>query len=561
MIIRATDHCLAALEARAAGYDHCLVGAGIVGVCLAITLAEQGKRVLVLETGDLKETPALQAFYQGEASAVHPPAHEYRRQRLGGTSHLWGGRCIALDAQDFEARPHVPESGWPLTSADLAPYMLRAHEMLDVGAVNYSRQALQANKKELIVGLGSISPSVIENIERYSLPTDVGHKYQAVLQASQNILVIMRARVVDLELDAATQTVASAQVLVGESTEGFKVRAGEFVLCGGGIEATRLMLRVRQSQPSWARLDAALGKYYGCHFDTTLGELQISQAPPQFDFEKTVDGVYARRKLQFSREFQAKHGLLNAAFRLHFQPYANAQHGSAVLSTIYLLKSILPKEHQDILNHSRGVEATDSQMLAHLWNIARDLPSVPSFAWEWLSKIKLAHRKLPYTLIAPRTGKFPLEFNSEQVPSALNQIALSDRADKQGIPCVRIHWQLTDQDVASACASFTHLQAQLQRIKGVQLNLNLKTLEEQLQDFHPIGGHHLGSTRMGAAPNNSVVNHQLRVHGTTNLRIAAGSVFTTTGAANPTISLLAMVLRAFNAPENTSDQHEKLQPL
>ena len=61
---------------------------------------------------------------------------------------------------------------------------------------------------------------------------------------------------------------------------------------------------------------------------------------------------------------------------------------------------------------------------------------------------------------------------------------------------------------------------------------------------HPIGGyHHMGTTRMSADPALGVVDADCRVHGYGNLYVAGSSVFPTGGWANPTLTILALVLR------------------
>ena len=53
----------------------------------------------------------------------------------------------------------------------------------------------------------------------------------------------------------------------------------------------------------------------------------------------------------------------------------------------------------------------------------------------------------------------------------------------------------------------------------------------------------MGTTRMAADPSTGVVDADCRVFSTHNLFIAGSSVFTTGGAANPTLTIVALALR------------------
>ena len=55
--------------------------------------------------------------------------------------------------------------------------------------------------------------------------------------------------------------------------------------------------------------------------------------------------------------------------------------------------------------------------------------------------------------------------------------------------------------------------------------------------------HHMGTTRMSAAPADGVVDADCRVHGVRNLYVAGSSVFPSAGFANPTLSIVALSLR------------------
>jgi choline dehydrogenase-like flavoprotein len=54
----------------------------------------------------------------------------------------------------------------------------------------------------------------------------------------------------------------------------------------------------------------------------------------------------------------------------------------------------------------------------------------------------------------------------------------------------------------------------------------------------------MGTARMGDDPETSVVDRFGRMHELDNVQIADGSVFTTSGGFNPTLTIMALALRA-----------------
>jgi choline dehydrogenase-like flavoprotein len=59
----------------------------------------------------------------------------------------------------------------------------------------------------------------------------------------------------------------------------------------------------------------------------------------------------------------------------------------------------------------------------------------------------------------------------------------------------------------------------------------------------PGGSHVMGGMMMGADPAASVTDSYGRVHGLDNVYVADGSVFVTSGAHNPTNTIMAVALR------------------
>ena len=92
--------------------DLCIVGAGAAGISLALRFAGHHTSVLLAESGGLRAEAATQALYAGQvaASDMHSAPDKYRQRRFGGSTTVWGGRCVPFDPIDFEARPWMPEA-------------------------------------------------------------------------------------------------------------------------------------------------------------------------------------------------------------------------------------------------------------------------------------------------------------------------------------------------------------------------------------------------------------------------------------------------------------------
>ena len=118
--------------------DLCIVGTGPAGLSVAHALAGANIRVLVLESGGFDDEPATQALYDIEASPPRIVSQDLLRTRiLGGSSHVWTGRCAPFQECDFEKRSWIPYSGWPISLSDLEPYFSPASEMLGLAPYPY----------------------------------------------------------------------------------------------------------------------------------------------------------------------------------------------------------------------------------------------------------------------------------------------------------------------------------------------------------------------------------------------------------------------------------------
>jgi choline dehydrogenase-like flavoprotein len=523
----------------------CIVGAGAAGITLACELIGCGARVLLLEAGGERlDAAASDDQYGGSADAPHPHPAEFRRVVFGGTTGTWGGRCVPFDPIDFEKRDYVANSGWPISYEDVAQHYAQALRYCDAGAFDFSVDGSlrsDAIANATIPGLEDGSVLLADRIERYSLPTDFGKRYRARIAASENVTAVLNARCVGLHRQGGGGAIESISI-IDRSARRRSVRARIFILAVGGIEAPRLMMLSDPVGRGLGNQSDHLGRFYTCHFENTLGRLIVESGRVAFDFEKTRDGVYCRRKLQFTAQAQRKNRLLNTAFRLHFPPYSDAAHGSPVLSAIYLAKSMLIPEYRSILQHGAEAAAVSPATL-HLRNVALGLPTLGHFAYQWLFLRNLAQRKLPYTLVRNRDGSYPLEFNAEQTPQASNRITLADEVDRNGLRRVQVAWRLCEDDAQAAQRAFLLLREVIGAHSTCRLELDEAGLLSAIRRSVPLGGHHIGTMRMAASAREGIVDRNCAVFELPNLYIASSAVFCSGSHANPTLTIVALALR------------------
>src|SRR5438128_67288 len=120
-------------------YDVCICGTGPAGITTARRLATRGKRILLLEGGDLSYTDMSQELYKGASiGRQYWHVQSGRLRFFGGTSNHWSGRCGVFDPIDFEDRKYFGLPGWPISRQLLMNYLDDAREILDITGADLS---------------------------------------------------------------------------------------------------------------------------------------------------------------------------------------------------------------------------------------------------------------------------------------------------------------------------------------------------------------------------------------------------------------------------------------
>jgi choline dehydrogenase-like flavoprotein len=474
---------------------------------------------------------------------LHSPPDKYRHRRLGGSTAIWGGRCMPFDPLDFEARPHVPDSGWPISYEDLLPYYPAANSLAEAGRFSYrAEEAIGAHVAPMIRGFHS-SRVLTSSLERFSCPTHFGTRYARRLEVAKGVTVLLGANCTGIHLQPGGRFVRAIEV----STLGgkrFSVTPRAAVLAAGGLETARLLLASRGTAPAGiGNHHDVVGRYYMCHIAGNVGTLTVDGDPRavRHGYELAPEGVYCRRRLSLSAEEQSRLGVANAVARLHFPRITDPSHRSGVLSGLFLARKLISYEYSKRLHD--GTPPTLGTYAKHARNVVMDPIDTTAFLAHWLTRRTLASRKFPSVILRNRTNRFSLEMHGEQAPQARSRVTLSDKLDALGMPQLRVDWHYSASDIESIARSLDVFAEEFSRSQTARLEYNRSTLEEDLLRFGAYGGHHIGTARMGRDERTSVVDADCQVHSVHNLFVAGSAVFPTSSQANPTLTLIALSLR------------------
>jgi len=525
--------------------DVCIVGAGPAGIALTLALSEKGFSVLMLESGYWSPDAKTQALYEGEVADthLHSPPEKYRQRRLGGSSAIWGGRCMPFDPVDFETRQHVPHSGWPVGYEDLLAYYPEANKLAEAGNFSYdANEALGPHILPMFDGFNS-GRVLTNGLERFSCPTHFGTRFAKRLSLATGVQVLMGANCTAVRLQADGQSVRKLDVatLAGRR---FSVMPRIAVMATGGLETARLLLASRDVSPQGVgNQHDVVGRYYMCHIAGNVGSLTVhgDTGKVRHGYEISPEGIYCRRRLSITAAEQQRLGLSNAVARLHFPRITDPAHRNGVLSSLYLARKLISYEYGKRLND--GHAATPTTYARHLLNVVADPLDTTAFLAHWLTKRTLADRKFPSVILRNHTNSFSLEMHGEQIPQASSRVTLTDKVDALGMPQLKVDWRYCQTDIESMRGTLDVLAQEFERTGVAKFTYNKDALEEDLMRFGAYGGHHIGTTRMGNDVRTSVVNADCQVHSVRNLFVAGSAVFATSSQANPTLTLIALSLR------------------
>lgn len=506
--------------------DVCIVGAGVAGITLARALAGSGLELCLIESGGLDFEADTQTLAAGDNAGL--PYYDLVDSRLrffGGTTNIWGGRCVPLAPLDFSARAWVPGSGWPIDYAELEPWYTRAAQDFALDAAGTAAAWHDSAASEL-------------GLERHAFASsrwrfdDLAERFNARhcrdLFARRDLRILLHANLQHIQ--AAPSAVAvSALELLALNGRRARVTARAYVLACGGIENARLLLAARDVEPhGLGNRHDQVGRCFMEHPHARAGIIEARAGYrlwARFQRRYRPAAVPSAAVLLPSPELQRELGVLNTA--LTFKLQRDPRHGVPLRKRLY-------GHFKHELAPSRGGR--------RLWH-----------AYRGLRKAIQRHLRQPFERARHALGlvRVHVMVRAEQAPNPASRVRLGDTVDALGLPRAVLDWRLSTLDKLSVAQLAARLATALAASGHGRLELSDWLREpgaawpvDPTVGNHAIAGyHHMGTTRMSSDPARGVVDANCRVHGYANLYVAGSSVFTTAGWANPTLTIVALAHR------------------
>jgi len=518
----------------------CIVGTGPVGMALALEFDRLGEEVLILEAGGREVSPSVTEASRAQIvnANCHAPMELAVCRALGGTSWTWGGRCVAYDDIDWMPRSFVPDAQWPIAHDEIRPWYKQASEYMLCG----NDEFIVPFRQSLTGGL------TLDGVERWARQPKLILDHRERLLHSRYIKLSLHSTVTDLNLSPDGSRVVSLAVSTPNGPRAIKAR--HFVLAMGGVETTRLLLHAQQRWPGhFGGVDGPLGRFYMGHISGKIADITFNDPASidDFDFKLDVCGAYYRRRFMLTADTQIQHELLNTAFWPDNPFFFDPNHGSGVLSSVFLALAFPPTGRKLLPEPIRLVHTGPRpyRIAAHLRNAVLGAPRGAPDIYRILRDRFLRKPRKPGFLVSNKGGKYALHYHGEQAPNPDSRIKLSSEKDSFGMPRVEIDLRFSEQDIQSVIDSHDVLGKALESngIASLQYHYPREQLRDSVYAQASDGLHQVGTTRMDNDPRKGVVDSDLKVHGIQNLHVASSSVFPASGQANSTLLAVAFAIR------------------
>ena len=497
----------------------CVIGAGAVGLCIAVSLARRGVPVVLLEGGGQTMETDAQALQEGR-SVGHPFTNiEVGRYRvLGGSTVFWGGQVLPFDRFVRDARPWLGHDAWPIADAELDPYFAKTYELLGLGEAFF-------DDKDVWKGIGvpfpEFGPELEVQFTRWLRTRNLALLFKKELKQFDKLITVLHANVCAFNLSEDQRSVRSVSV---KSLNGkqFEFAAKSFVLANGTLEMSRLLLHPlgNGAKPAWQG-SKHLGTPMIDHLDCLAGDVHILDHDAM---HSVFDNIYFKGHKYYPR--------------IRLAPEVQREQGLVDISAQFLYRTRFSEHLEYLKMFLRSIK--EGAAPVSVLQLPRHLTAVAKTALPLAVRYFKDRRSFK-----PDDAEVSLALYCEQLPTPRSRLELGDERDALGMRRLRVNWQIDGREIKTMKYFSLRIKQQLESRKIASVALNPLLLDEDPKFIEAIhdGIHQMGAARIGRTAQDGVVDADLKVFGTDNLYLGGAAVFPSTGFANPTFTAIALALR------------------
>ncbi|HKQ05331.1 MAG TPA: GMC family oxidoreductase [Blastocatellia bacterium] len=547
-------------------YDAIVVGSGATGGWAAKELTERGLRVLVLEAGrqldPLKDytehvwpyevahrgiVPSTQIYgkrqsVQAKCYACNEYGNQFfvddvdnpyttpadkpfdwiRGRQVGGRTIMWGRQSYRLSDYDFKAASHDGYGDdWPISYKELAPYYDKVESFIGVSGTYENlpqlpdghflpgmkmvcgerllKRAVEKRWPERRVTIGRTAILTEKHNGRaachycghcergcttHSYFSSPGSTLPAAAKTGR-LTLQPNAIASHVIMDANTGRAKGVAVIDQNTRRAYEVFGKVVVLCASTIESTRLLLNsaTRQHPAGLGNSSGVLGHYLMDHF-----------------YQISVSGFIPETA---NYPYNYDDGRANGVYIPRFRNLTDKQPGFV---------------------RGYGIQGSAARQM-----LPTTIRTLTGFGPEFKRQVREGHAPAPFRLSA----------FGEMLARKENRVTISKEVkDAWGIPAAHIECAHSDNERAMAKDAIEQLEAMAHEAGFEVVGKNTRLANPGLCI------HELGTARMGNDAKTSVLNRFNQSWDVKNLFLTDGACFVSTGCQNPTLTMMAITVRA-----------------
>ncbi len=497
------------LNAAARHPDVAIVGAGAVGIALAVLLARQGIAVTLIEGGPAKPPVAFRKEnHAGSTGRAHLGLSDGRMKALGGTTRLWGGQLMPFGPGDLAGATYPGKPAWPISFAELTAASSRALDLLRIPAPLKDSAAVFRAASNQRLEFGAELDSVVAT---WLPQPDFAQLFAAELGGLEGLTVLTGHSVTDLEF--APPGHCSAVIATAGDGAAQRIAPRQVVLANGTFELVGTLLRAARSHPDCGFADNPhIGCWFIDHLHAVAGTIRNLDHTKLRDLSDPV--------LKSGHKFSVKLKLADAVQTREQVPNVAAM----VLSRLSI---------RELLGDLTGLARRNRTSDASAPGLLRSLAMLAPLIWRYVVKRRGPGLLGDHALLGAEV---------EQAICAASRITLDPDDPSQLV----LHWEI------GGTAELRALRLLCERVREMfarerlgEVEIDPRILAEDpafLDEFHD-AYHQMGGARMAVSADQGVVDPQLKVFGTANLYALGAATFPSGSFANPTLTALALAVR------------------